>query len=117
MEALIAVEVDAGGNDVGVPRGLAHLREWIRPLRGAKSGYLDDLYVDPEERGSGAVDALFDEIEAIARERGWLVVRWTTADDNYRARAKYDQVATRTNWITYDMTPQDVGSVVQDDQF
>jgi hypothetical protein len=28
-------------------------------------------------------------------------VRWRTADDNYRARARYDKVATRTMWITY----------------
>lgn len=32
-------------------------------------------------------------------------VRWTTADDNYRARAVYDKRAVRTTWITYDMTP------------
>ena len=41
----------------------------------------------------------------IARERGWAIIRWTTADDNYRARSVYDKVATRTTWITYDMTP------------
>lgn len=33
------------------------------------------------------------------------VVRWTTDDDNYRARVKYDQLASRATWITYDMTP------------
>jgi hypothetical protein len=42
----------------------------------------------------------------LALERGWAVVRWTTADDNYRARAVYDQLATRTTWITYDMSPE-----------
>jgi hypothetical protein len=69
------------------------------------------------QKNAGAVPLTPYLMRSKARERGWLVVRWTTADDNYRARAKYDQVATRTNWITYDMTPQDVGSVVQDDQF
>jgi len=52
------------------------------------------------------VDALFAEINGIGRERRWDIVRWTTADDNYRARAVYDQHATRTTWITYDMTLQ-----------
>ena len=33
------------------------------------------------------------------------MVRWITADDNYRGRAKYDQHASRTMWITYDMAP------------
>ena len=105
VEALVAVEVDASGSEVGGPGGLAHLREWIRPLRGVKSGYLDDLFVDPELRGGGAVDALFREINRLAIDRGWDVIRWTTADDNYRARGAYDKVARRTKWITYDMTP------------
>jgi GNAT superfamily N-acetyltransferase len=107
VEALVAVAVDESGNEVDVPRGLAHLREWVRPLRGATSGYLDDLFVDPDLRGSGAVDALFDAMNALALERGWTVVRWTTADNNYRARSMYDKVAERTSWITYDMTPRD----------
>jgi ribosomal protein S18 acetylase RimI-like enzyme len=78
----------------------------VRPLRGVVCGYLDDLFVEPAFRGSGAVDALFGEINRIALERDWAVVRWTTAEDNARARAVYDRVATRTAWITYDMTPE-----------
>ena len=105
VEALVAVALDADGNETGEPQGLAHLREWVRPLRGVVSGYLDDLFVDPSCRGGGAVDALFAEINRIATERNWAIVRWTTADDNYRARSVYDQHATRTTWITYDMTP------------
>jgi GNAT superfamily N-acetyltransferase len=105
VEALVAVPVDDAGNETGRPEGLAHLREWVRPLRGVVCGYLDDLYVEPAVRGRGAVDALFAEMRRIASERGWAMIRWTTADDNYRARSFYDKVATRTTWITYDMTP------------
>ena len=105
LEALVAVRVDESGSEVGEPEGLAHLREWVRPLVGAVCGYLDDLYVDPSVRGTGAVEALYAEMNRIARERGWAIIRWTTADDNYRARNFYDKVATRTTWITYDMTP------------
>lgn len=104
IEALVAVPTVESGDEVGEPQGLAHLREWVRPLRGVVCGYLDDLFVDPAHRGTGAVDALFTEIRRLATERGWPVVRWTTADDNYRARAVYDERATRTTWITYDMT-------------
>jgi GNAT superfamily N-acetyltransferase len=103
VEALVAVEVDANGDEVGEPRGLAHLRTWVRPLRGVVCGYLDDLFVDPAARGTGAVEALFAEMSRLGVERGWPVIRWTTADDNYRARAVYDRRATRTTWITYDM--------------
>jgi RimJ/RimL family protein N-acetyltransferase len=106
VEALVAVRVDNDRAETGEPVGLAHLREWVRPLRGVVSGYLDDLFVEPAARGSGAVDALFAEINRLALERHWDVVRWTTADDNYRARSVYDQLATRTTWITYDMTPE-----------
>ena len=105
VEALVAVEVDDAGREVGPPRGVAHLREWVRPLRGRRCGYLDDLYVDPEWRGVGAVEALFDEMDRLGLERDWLVVRWTTAEDNVRAQGAYDKVATRTSWVTYDMTP------------
>jgi GNAT superfamily N-acetyltransferase len=99
IEALVAVPADDSGPAVG----LAHLRTWVRPLRGVTCGYLDDLFVDPEARSNGVVDALFAAIDRIAIERDWPVVRWTTADDNYRARSAYDRVATRTTWITYDM--------------
>ena len=86
VEALVAVEIDEVGHEIGVPRGLAHLRVWVRPLRGVISGYLDDLYVDPSVRGGGAVEALFDAMNRIAIERDWDIIRWTTADNNYRAR-------------------------------
>lgn len=102
--ALVAVPIDETGAEAGEPVGLAHLREWVRPLRGVVCGYLDDLFVDPAHRGSGAVDALYEAMRSMAVEREWPTIRWTTADDNYRARSKYDQLATRTTWITYDMT-------------
>jgi Acetyltransferase (GNAT) family len=106
VDALVAVPVDEKGRESGEPQGLAHLREWVRPLRGVIAGYLDDLFVDPSQRGGGAVDALFAEIDRLAVARDWAIVRWTTADDNYRARTVYDRIATRTMWITYDMTPK-----------
>jgi Acetyltransferase (GNAT) family. len=108
VEALVAVPVDASGVEAGDAQGLAHLRTWVRPLRGVVSGYLDDLFVEPAFRGAGAVDALFAEINRLAIERDWAIVRWTTADDNYRARTVYDQRALRTSWITYDMTPSTI---------
>ena len=84
--------------------GLAHFRPFARPLIGGTGCFLDDLFVDPAARGTGAADALLDELNRLAAVNGWSVVRWITADDNYRGRAKYDQFATRTAWVTYDMT-------------
>ena len=87
----------------GTVVGLAHYRPYLRPLAAAVAGHLDDLFVVPAARGTGAVDALLDTLRTIALQRGWSKIRWITADDNYRARTKYDQVAERTTWVTYDM--------------
>lgn len=91
--------------DAGRPVGLAHLREFLRPLSSTVAGYLDDLFVDPGQRGGGVVDLLFETARTIGREKNWSVIRWITRDDNYRARAVYDRIASRTNWVTYDLAP------------
>jgi GNAT superfamily N-acetyltransferase len=85
----------------GAVVGLAHFRDMASPLRGAVAGFLDDLFVDPAERGGGVGRALLDHVAAVGRARGWPFYRWLTGDDNYRARALYDRVATRTMWLTY----------------
>lgn len=92
-------------DDAGEVVGLAQYRPFPRPLTAGTGCFLDDLYVDPAARGGGAADALLTELRKIAGTNGWSVVRWITADDNYRGRSKYDQHATRTTWVTYDMPP------------
>jgi ribosomal protein S18 acetylase RimI-like enzyme len=103
LEGLVALSADAR------VVGLAHVRAFARPSTATVGGYLDDLYVDPGARGTGAADALLTAVAQHAMRRGWSVVRWITADDNHRARSKYDQHATRTHWITYDMAPAPTG--------
>ncbi|MGV8951020.1 MAG: GNAT family N-acetyltransferase [Cypionkella sp.] len=83
--------------------GLAHTRPYARPLSASVGGFLDDLFVDPEARGSGAAAALIAALKDLGRARGWSVIRWITAEDNYRARGLYDRVADRTKWVTYDI--------------
>jgi len=93
-------------NAAGEGVGLMHYRPMFSPLRGAMAGFLDDLYVEPAARGSGVVNALFDALKVQARKHDWPVIRWITRDNNYRARAVYDCVATRTDWITYELKPK-----------
>jgi GNAT superfamily N-acetyltransferase len=88
--------------------GIAHVRAVPRTLSGADGGFLDDLFVEPSQRGSGAAEALVKGIAAFARAKQWTTVRWWTADDNYRARNLYDRVGRKTNWNTYELDPQDV---------
>jgi ribosomal protein S18 acetylase RimI-like enzyme len=90
-------------DDNGVAVGMMHYREMASPLRGAMVGFLDDLYVLPDSRGSGVVNALFDSLDRSAKQNGWPFVRWITADNNYRGRSVYDKLADRTPWITYQM--------------
>ncbi|WP_051845012.1 GNAT family N-acetyltransferase [Streptomyces globisporus] len=70
--------------------GLARFRPFARPLSASVGGRLDDLFVEPADRGSGVAHLLLDALRGIGAER---------------ARSTYDQVATRTMWITYDMAP------------
>jgi len=43
------VVVDEGGR----VRGIAHVRRFPQPLRGATGLFLDDLFIDPALRGRG----------------------------------------------------------------
>lgn len=83
--------------------GLTHYRPYHSPLAANTNGFLDDLFVDPAHRGSGAAAALIEAVSAEGRKQGWGKIRWITAEDNYRARGLYDRVADRTKWVTYDI--------------
>lgn len=102
LEALLA----RTGDDRVV--GLAHFRPMPRPLTGTTAGFLDDLFVEPKLRGKRVADRLIAAMAEVARQRGWTLIRWLTADNNYRARGVYDRHATRTGWITYqiDLPPK-----------
>jgi GNAT superfamily N-acetyltransferase len=93
------VAVQANGTLIG----LAHFRPFPRPLSATTGCFLDDLFVSPAARGTGAADALIENIRTIAASEGWSVVRWITAENNYRGRGVYDRVAMKTNWVTYDI--------------
>ena len=97
VEGLVAV--DAAGRVIGI----AHFRGFRRPLSASVGGFLDDLFVDPDARGSGAAQALIAGIKEVGRARGWSVIRWITAADNARARAVYDTLTVATPWVTYDI--------------
>ena len=90
-------------DEQGYGIGLMHYREMPSPLRGAMVGFLDDLYIDQDCRGSGVVDQMFERLKQEAQAHNWPFVRWITAEDNYRARAVYDRLAKKTQWQTYQM--------------
>ena len=84
--------------------GIMHYRQMPSPLRGIMVGFLDDLFVQPEYRGSGAVQALFKALKADANDKNWQYVRWITATDNNRARKVYDKISDTIDFVTYQMS-------------
>ena len=63
--------------------------------------YLQDLFVAPEARGSGAGRALIAAVENDARKAGASRIHWLTKEDNHSARALYDKMADRSGFIQY----------------
>lgn len=109
-EAVWAWLNDPGHDEEGVlalldgkPVGLAHFRRQPRPGFGVDIGFLDDLFVDPQVRGQSLGRKLIEHVAAVGRARGWGLIRWTTADDNYTARILYDRLAKKTTWNLYEM--------------
>ncbi|MBV8133849.1 MAG: GNAT family N-acetyltransferase [Alphaproteobacteria bacterium] len=81
--------------------GFAHFRPFPRTLHGNEACFLDDLWVDEPQRGTGLAETLIDAVCALARERGWTEVRWVAEEHNARARRVYERVATDGRLITY----------------
>ncbi len=70
----------------------------------ARVGTMNDLFVAPEARGSGAADALIQACVGRCRQRGAVRVEWQTALDNLRAQAVYERVGGhREQWLDYSL--------------
>ena len=63
--------------------------------------YLQDLYADPEVRGTGIGRALIEAVYGKAAEAGAPEVYWMTQEFNATARRLYDRIAGKTPFIIY----------------
>ncbi len=88
---------EVNGNPVGLTHYLFHRHGW----KVENCCYLQDLYVDPETRGTGAGRALIEAVYAEADAAGAPSVYWLTQEFNYTARQLYDRVAQKTPFIRY----------------
>ena len=86
----------------GTLAGLAHCV--LHPTTWARGGtcYLEDLYVDPERRGTGTARALIEAAGEHARAAGAETLYWHTQAFNGRARSLYDTVARLTSYVHYE---------------
>jgi GNAT superfamily N-acetyltransferase len=65
-------------------------------------GIMNDLFVAPEARGSGAAEALIEACRAECARHGAGKLTWQTASDNLRAQAVYERVgATKEQWLDF----------------
>ena len=73
-------------------------------LSASRLAVMNDLFVDPDDRGSGAADALISACAERAREHGATKLEWQTAKDNLRAQAVYVRAgAERSEWLDYSL--------------
>ncbi len=86
----------------GRPMGLVHIilhrSGWID----GPSCYLQDLYVDPQRRGTGMGRALIEHVYRVVKQAGGTRVHWLTHSSNAIARQLYDRLATDAGFIQYD---------------
>ncbi len=88
---------EVGGKPAGLVHYLFHRHGW----KIENVCYLQDLYADPEVRGTGVGRALIEAVYAAADEAGCPSVYWLTQDFNATARKLYDRIGTLTPFIKY----------------
>ena len=88
----------------GAAVGFATVFWTWQTLDAARLAVMNDLYVDPESRGTGLAEALIHACADQARSHGALSLGWQTALDNERAQKVYDRVgARRSQWFDYEL--------------
>lgn len=88
-------------DDTDTPIGLAHVLFHRSTWSPTHYCYLEDLFVDPNRRLKGAGRALIEATYKEADARGCTRTYWATQEFNYRARALYDQLATKSVFVQY----------------
>ena len=71
--------------------GFAQIYPTFSSTRLAPIWILNDLFVDPEARGTGVVDELLDTAATLAKDAGAIAIELATAHTNLRAQAVYDR--------------------------
>ena len=89
--------VDRSGRLVGLAHFLFHPVTWSI----ADRCYLEDLFVAPEARRTGAGRALIEAVYRAADAAGAEQVYWLTAENNGTARRLYDRVGRLTPFVKY----------------
>jgi GNAT superfamily N-acetyltransferase len=91
-------------HDAGAAIGFATVYWLWSTTSASRIGLMNDLFVAPEGRGTGAAEALIERCRQACREHGATKLTWQTAKDNHRAQAVYDRIGgTRAEWLDYSL--------------
>lgn len=82
---------------VGIVHAIFHRSTWLPDW----TCYLQDLYVDRNQRGKGVGAALIEAVADLARANKAGRLYWMTQETNTTARKLYDHVAARSGFIQY----------------
>ena len=93
-----------GARAAGHFRGYACLYWHFSSTIAAETVLMNDLFVEPDDRGQGVGRALIEAARDVARERGAAHLEWATAPDNHTAQRLYDSTgAERSEWVEYEL--------------
>lgn len=93
---------EAAGRVVGMALWFRTYSTWT----GVPGIHLEDLFVEPEQRGSGLGKALLTSLARIAVDRGYQRVEWVVLDWNTPSIEFYRSLGARgmQGWSTYRLT-------------
>jgi ribosomal protein S18 acetylase RimI-like enzyme len=105
-DAPAAAPAGAPGSDPPVVVGYALYFLNFSTWEGVHGIYLEDLYVRPDQRGSGLGRALLTGLAGIAQERGYARLEWSVLDWNAPSIAFYRSLGALAmdGWTTFRLT-------------
>jgi GNAT superfamily N-acetyltransferase len=94
-----------GARAEGRFRGYACLYWHFSSTLAVETVLMNDLFVEPDDRGGGVGRALIEASREVARQRGAAHLEWVTAFDNYTAQRLYDSTGAERSagWIEYEL--------------
>jgi GNAT superfamily N-acetyltransferase len=99
QSAIGCLVAEEEGSVLGFINYVIHPRTWSA----RDACYMEDLFVDPSARGKGVARALCEALAALCRQKGLSRIYWHTQEGNKTARAFYDQIGKKDDFVHYVM--------------
>jgi GNAT superfamily N-acetyltransferase len=110
--ALFGHVADVDGEIVGCALWFLNFSTW----RGVHGIYLEDLYVQPSQRGQGLGRALLAELARECQRKGYARLEWAVLDWNQPAIGFYEALGARgeDDWRIFRLTDEPLGQLAQE---